>query len=147
MFFTLFWIFCCHSFVFHIILALLRQVGDLETDRSYYYNCIRPGCPSAVQFFFLASYVSWYATHKISPSSDENCLFENRYKKSYRSSSGEYRLDIGHSAHFSLEDKGVAIELWKAKVTLKSIRAQLNMSEATLRQSCGDYRAVHPEGG
>ena len=105
-----------------------------------------------MQFFFLASYVSWYATHKISPSSDENCLFENRYKKSKRSSSGEYRLDmaaanIGHSAHFSLEDKGVAIELWKAKVTLKSIRAQLNMSEATLRQSCGDYRAVHPEGG
>ena len=59
----MFIIFCCHSFVFHIILALLRQVGDLETDRSYYYNCIRPGCPSAVQFFFwLAMYLGMLPT-------------------------------------------------------------------------------------
>ncbi len=42
--------------------------------------------------------------------------------------------NIGHIGHFSLETKRVAIELWKAKVPLKSIRAQLSMSESTLRQ-------------
>ena len=42
--------------------------------------------------------------------------------------------NIGHIGHFSIETKRVAIELWKAKVPLKSIRAQLSMSESTLRQ-------------
>ena len=42
--------------------------------------------------------------------------------------------NIGHIGHFSLETKRVAIELWKAKVPLKSIRAQLSMSESTLRR-------------
>ena len=35
--------------------------------------------------------------------------------------------------NFSMEDKQVAVELWKAKVPLKKIREQLRMSEATLR--------------
>ena len=30
--------------------------------------------------------------------------------------------------NFSMEDKRVAVELWKAKVPLKNIREQLNMS-------------------
>jgi len=47
--------------------------------------------------------------------------------------------NIGHIGHFSLETKRVAIELWKAKVPLKSIRAQLSMSESTLR------RILNPE--
>jgi hypothetical protein len=36
--------------------------------------------------------------------------------------------------NFSMEDKRVAVELWKAKVPLKRIREQLGMSEATLRR-------------
>ncbi len=35
---------------------------------------------------------------------------------------------------FSREEKRVAIELWKAKVPLKAIRKQLNISESTLRR-------------
>ena len=33
--------------------------------------------------------------------------------------------------NFSMEDKGVAVELWKAKVPLKRIREQLQDSKAT----------------
>jgi hypothetical protein len=33
--------------------------------------------------------------------------------------------------NFSMEDKRVAVELWKVKVPLKRIREQLRMSEAT----------------
>jgi hypothetical protein len=33
-----------------------------------------------------------------------------------------------------MADKRVAVELWKAKVPLKSIRKQLNMSERSLRR-------------
>jgi hypothetical protein len=36
-----------------------------------------------------------------------------------------------------MEDKRVAVELWKAKVPLKRIREQLGMSEATLRGVLG----------
>ena len=46
-------------------------------------------------------------------------------------------MDVENTApskHFSLEDKRVAIELWKPKVPLKSIRDQLSMSESTLRR-------------
>ena len=43
-------------------------------------------------------------------------------------------MDAAYIGHFSLETKRVAIELWKAKVPLKSIRAQLSMSESTLRR-------------
>ena len=47
-----------------------------------------PGCPSALRFFSWASCVSWDVTHEHSPSSEENLLFENRYKKSYRRTPG-----------------------------------------------------------
>ena len=39
--------------------------------------------------------------------------------------------------NFSMEDKRVAVELWKAEVPFKKIREQLRMSEATLRQVLG----------
>ena len=40
--------------------------------------------------------------------------------------------NIGHIGHFSLETKRVAIELWKAKVPLKSwMKQQLRDSTAT----------------
>ena len=38
------------------------------------------------------------------------------------------------SSHFSMEDKRVAVELWKAGVPLKNIREQLKMSERSLRR-------------
>jgi transposase len=38
------------------------------------------------------------------------------------------------SKHFSSDEKKVAITLWKAKVPLKAIREQCNMSERTLRR-------------
>ena len=58
-------------------------------------------------------------------------------KKLQRSAPGEYRLDmaaanLGHSA--PLRTKRDAIEKWKAKVPLQSIRTKLNMSESTLRR-------------
>jgi hypothetical protein len=40
----------------------------------------------------------------------------------------------GANTHFSLADKQVAGEIWKANVPLKSIRKQLNMSERSLRR-------------
>ena len=50
---------CCMM----VCLVIVSTVGGLETDRSYYYNCIRPGCPSAVQFFFwLAMYLGMLPT-------------------------------------------------------------------------------------
>jgi transposase len=42
-----------------------------------------------------------------------------------------------------MEDKRVAVELWKAKVPLKRIREQLGMSEATLRRVLG-HAKKHP---
>ena len=39
--------------------------------------------------------------------------------------------------NFSMEDKQVAVELWKAIVPLKRIREQLGMSEAMLRRVLG----------
>ena len=41
------------------------------------------------------------------------------------------------SKHFSIEEKKVAIALWKANVPLKTIRVQCNMSERTLRRILG----------
>jgi hypothetical protein len=38
------------------------------------------------------------------------------------------------SKPFSREEKRVAIELWRAKVPLKAIRDQVQMSESTLRR-------------
>ena len=39
--------------------------------------------------------------------------------------------------NFSMKEKRVAVELWNAKVSLKRIREQLGMSEATLRRVLG----------
>ena len=36
--------------------------------------------------------------------------------------------------HFSNDEKRAAIELWRAKIPLKDIRKQLEMSESTLRR-------------
>lgn len=41
---------------------------------------------------------------------------------------------IAPTHHFTMEDRRVAVELRRAKVPLKSIRQQLNMSESTLRR-------------
>ena len=38
---------------------------------------------------------------------------------------------------FAQEDKMAAIELWKAKVPLKTIREQMNMSERDIRNIFG----------
>jgi hypothetical protein len=45
---------------------------------------------------------------------------------------------------FSEADKRAAIELWKTKVPLKNIRAQLQMSERSLRKILA-YAKHHPE--
>jgi hypothetical protein len=51
--------------------------------------------------------------------------------------------NIAPSKHFSLEDKRIAIELWKAKVPLKSIRDQLSMSEST-QGEFGPLQRIRP---
>jgi hypothetical protein len=38
------------------------------------------------------------------------------------------------SKHFSREEKKMAIELWRAKMSLKAIRDKVKMSESTLRR-------------
>jgi hypothetical protein len=43
--------------------------------------------------------------------------------------------------NFSMEDKRVAVELWKAKVPLKRIREQLKMSKATLKRVLAHAKA------
>jgi ABC-type uncharacterized transport system YnjBCD substrate-binding protein len=43
-------------------------------------------------------------------------------------------IENNFSKHFSSDEKKVAIAFWKAKVLLKTIREQCNMSERTLRR-------------
>ena len=83
------------------------------------------------------------AAHQISPSSDENFSSESilldraKIFKSERSKLAmeTQRQPAANSApNFSMDDKRMAVELWKAKIPLKNIREQLNMSKATLKR-------------
>ncbi len=50
----------------------------------------------------------------------------------------------GTTKPFTKEEKRVAIKLWKAKVSLATIRAQMKMSERSLRRILA-FAKVNPE--
>jgi hypothetical protein len=82
-----------------------------------------------------------------SPNCNKNSLFGTAISKgiafTYCTDQSASSIPAGVRP-FSEVDKRVTIEVWKAKVTPKTIRAQLQMSESALRMIIA-YAKHHPE--
>ena len=89
-----------------------------KTGCSIFFNCSRPGSRNDLKFFSLCPCLYWASATKVSSRPDKAKMEEKKVP----------------SSHFSMEDKRVAVELWKAGVPLKNIREQLKMSERSLRR-------------
>ena len=107
-----------------------------KTGRSIFFNCSRPGSRNDLKFFSLCPCLYWAPATKVSSRPDENFLSERLYNRPHGTKFYQLKAKMEAnkfpSSHFSMEDKRVAVELWKAGVPLKNIREQLKMSERSL---------------
>ena len=132
------------------IRTLYSARGYSKTGRSIFFNCSRPGSRNDLKFFSLCPCLYWAPATKVSSRPDENFLSESLYNRKHGTKFYQLKAKMEAnkfpSSHFSMEDKRVAVELWKAGVPLKNIREQLKMLERSLQhilahaKSCGPSR-------
>ncbi len=80
-----------------------------------------------------------------SPNFNKNSLFGTAISKGMLSHTNKSASSMPAGVRpFSEADKRVTIDLWKAKITPKNIRAQLQMTERGLRMIIA-YAKQHPE--